>query len=158
MRIAGDVSSHYQTTAARQKSRPVRADNPAAATPEKSSSGDGIRTYDFTSMTSHQMKSVAKALFDTGKIGLTQLFQLENAGIPLGKAGPNGEFVPLSSEERESFRNTPMNYMDIIKDVIAAIERQGKAADTTSGYQGWKELLGVLEDNQGTVSGIDVRV
>ncbi len=34
-----------------------------------------------------------------------------------------------------------MNYMDIIKDAMAGIESQGKAADLTSGYQSWKDLL-----------------
>lgn len=158
MKIAGDVSSQYQTMGARQKPTVTQAGNAAPAATETSSSGATIRTNDFTSMTAHQMKSVAKGLFDTGKIGLTQLFQLENAGLPLGKAGPNGEFVPYSPDERESFRNTPMNYMDIIKDVLAGIEGQGKAADLTSGYQNWKDLLGVLQDNQGSVSGVDVRV
>jgi hypothetical protein len=158
MKIAGDVSSHYQTMGARQKPTATQAASTALTTAETSSSGANIRTNDFTSMTANQMKSIAKGLFDTGKIGLTQLFQLENAGIPLGKAGPNGEFVPYSPDERESFRNTPMNYMDIIKDAIAGIESQGKAADLTSGYQNWKDLLGVLQDNQGSVSGVDVRV
>ncbi len=156
MKIRGDIGGHYPTTVARQKPRAAREAEPRA--PEPPSSGAGLRTHDFTRMTANQMKSVAKALFDTGKIGLTQLSQLENVGIPLGKAGPNGEFVALSPEDRESFRNTPMNYMDVIKDMIADIERQGKAADVASSYQSWKDLLGVLQDNQGIVSGIDVRV
>lgn len=157
MKIASDISSHYQTAAARQKLAATRTSD-AALTSNTASSGASIRVNDFTSMTSNQMKSVAKGLFDTGKIGLTQLFQLENAGIPLGKAGPNGEFIALSPEERESFRNTPMNYMDLIKDAMSGIEAQGKAADLTSGYQSWKDLLSVLQDNQGSVSGVDVRV
>ncbi len=53
-------------------------------------------------MTSNQMKTVAKGLFDTGQIGLTQLFQLENAGIPLESAGSNGEFAYSPEERRAS--------------------------------------------------------
>ncbi len=156
MKIRGDVSGSYTAMAARQRRTPASAHetvSPVAQAPSAQ-----VRTHDFSHITSHQMKSVAKGLFDTGKIGLSHLFLLDNTELPLGKPGPNGEFVAYTPEERESFRNTPMNYMDIIKDVIGALERQGKAADPTSGYQSWRELLGALEDSQGAVSGIDVRV
>jgi hypothetical protein len=128
---------------------------PGRASAEASASA--ISTYDFTSMTPKEMQGVAARLHQSGAIDLTQFFMLENAGVPLGKVGANGEFVPLSAAEREGFRNTPTDFIQIARNALAGIESQGRAADPTSGYQGWKDILALLQNRQGQASSIDLR-
>jgi hypothetical protein len=111
---------------------------------------------DFTNMTASQMEGAAKKLYESGDIDLTQLGMLEMAG-PLGKVGANGEFVPFTAEERQRIRNLPVDYIRLAKDAIAGIESRGQAADPTSGYKDWKQILGVLRTHQGVASGIDIR-
>lgn len=102
------------------------------------------------------MQDVATQLYKSGEIDLTQLFMLQNAGIPLGKIGPNGEFIQLSAAEHESYRNTPIDFIHAAKEAIAGNEHQGRASDPKSGYGSWKDILAVLQNRQGQVAGIDV--
>ena len=62
-----------------------------------------VSQYDFRKMTPDQMKGVAKDLYQSGKIDLSQLLILETAGVPIGKVGAKGEFVPLSASEKASY-------------------------------------------------------
>lgn len=102
----------------------------------------------YASMTPNQMKSAAKTLFDQGKIDLHQMGMLQMAG-PLGKVGPNGQFVPFTPAEQARIDNTPVNYIQLTKDAIAGIESRGEAANRTSGYRDWKHLSTVLTQQQG---------
>lgn len=104
--------------------------------------------YDFSSMTPATMKQVADKLYRSGKIDLDQLFKLQNMGVPLGKAGPNGEFIPLTEQERAGYENTPVNYISTTQSAIQFLEQTGYAADPKSGYAGLKNLLVTLLDGQ----------
>jgi len=132
------------------------ADQTAATVPTQA--GDGVSAYDFTKMTSSKMQDVAQNLFESGKIDLTQLFMLQNVGVPLGKAGPNGELIQLSSAERASFGNTPVNYIQTTKDVMSMLEQTGNASKPESGYEQWKGILATLQNLQGTTSGVNAAV
>lgn len=105
--------------------------------------------FDFTEMTPKQMKGIANELFKQGKIDLDQLFQLETAGIPLGKLGAHGEFVELTAAERDGFMNQPMNYIQYTSDRISFLEQSGYSNDPKSGYDMLKSLLGQLKANFG---------
>jgi hypothetical protein len=101
--------------------------------------------FDFTNMTPRQMKGVANELFKQGKIDIDQLFQLETAGVPLGKQGAHGEFVELTSAEKESYMNKPVNYIKHTADCINFLEQTGYANDPKSGYEMMRNLLGKLK-------------
>ncbi len=114
-----------------------------------SASFKGREKFDFTEMTPKQMKEIANDLFKQGKIDLDQLFQLETAGIPLGKLGAHGEFVELTAAERDGFMNQPMNYIQYTSERISCLEQSGYSNDPKSGYDMLKSLLGQLKTNFG---------
>jgi hypothetical protein len=103
---------------------------------------------DYTRMTPAQMKDAAQGLYDAGKIDLSELFMLQTAGMPLGKAGPNGEFLALSAAEKARFNAQPVNYIQTFKDGIDHLEQTGYANDPTSGHARMKHLLEVLQRAQ----------
>lgn len=103
---------------------------------------------DLTNMTPNQMQTVAQKLFEAGKIDFTQLFMLENAGIPLGKQGTNGEFIPLSETERDYYRTKPVNYIQTCNDALQFLKQSGHASDPTSGYAAWSGILAALQGLQ----------
>jgi hypothetical protein len=100
---------------------------------------------DFRSMTPRQMHGVANALHAAGKIDATQLLMLQTAGMPIGKMGPSGEYIPLSDAEKASYGNRPVNYLQTITDAIAHLEQTGAAYDPKSGYEAWKGILLALQ-------------
>lgn len=120
-----------------------------------SRSSNAQRT-DFTHMTGNQMQSAAAELYEAGTIDLTQLGMLQMAG-PLGKVGPNGEFVLFTPAERDNIRNQPVDYLQLTQDAIAGIESRGDATDPQSGYADWKQILSALQTNQNSISGVDVQ-
>lgn len=103
---------------------------------------------DYTRMTPNDMKTAAKKLFDEGKIDLHQLGMLQMAG-PLGKVGPNGQFVPFTPAEQARIDSTPVNYIQLTRNAIAGIESRGEASNPTSGYRDWKFLNTLLTQQQG---------
>lgn len=105
-------------------------------------------TRDFTEMTPTQMREAARELFKGREINLDQLFLLENMGVPLGKAGPNGEFIALDQAERATFENTPVNYLTQLSSAIRFLEETGYAMDPLSGYETKKDLLSTLSHLQ----------
>jgi hypothetical protein len=156
LKIGGSSSAAYaMATAARRQE--TAAPSTISAPSDKGAEASRIRAYDFTRMTPGEMGDAASRFYESGEIDLTQLFMLQNAGVPLGKVGANGEFVPLTAAERESFRNTPVDFIQTAKDALAGIESQGRAAEPTSGYQGWKDILALLQSRQGQISGVDLR-
>jgi tryptophanyl-tRNA synthetase len=104
------------------------------------------RTYNFTNMTSSQMQGATQDLFKSGKIDFTQLFMLQNAGVPIGRQGAHGEFIELSAAEKASFSHTPMNYVQLSKGAISVLEKTGYATDPKSGYEQWKGILTTLQN------------
>ena len=159
MRIQGGTDSIFALLAARQSSAAGGAkasDQTVAAT---AVTGDGAvatpqkESPDFTQMTPREMKDVAKKLFDDGKIDLTQLFMLQTAGMPLGRLGDNGEFIPLTNDETNAFQNQPVNYFQVAQDAMEYIEYTGKEHDPTSGYANWKGIVKALKR---ATNGVDV--
>jgi hypothetical protein len=121
----------------------------------RANAASGVTTYDFSQMSRSQMQGVAQGLYKSGQIDLTQLFMLQQAG-PVGKVGPNGEFVPFTAAERADIDGRPVNYLDIVQGAIAGIESRGEATDPKSGYNDWKHILATLRANHGSVSGVDI--
>lgn len=115
-----------------------------------------VKNYDFKSMTPKQMRGLADQLWRAGKIDITENLMLQRMGIPLGKVGSNGEFIPLSGVELADYENKPINYFDVGGDAMEFLEQSGKAADPQFGYDRWKNILSVLDELQGTPSGIDL--
>jgi hypothetical protein len=105
--------------------------------------------YDFTNMTPNQMKSLGQDLLKAGKIDPAQLFELENAGVPLGRLGVNGEFVPLSADEKARYASTPVNYVRTAQNVIQFKESSGEAVDPKSTIKEWQGLLRLMQELQG---------
>jgi hypothetical protein len=108
--------------------------------------------YDFTHMTPGRMQTVAQELHKAGKIDPVQLFELQTAGMPLGKVGPNGQFIPLSAGEKAQYTNRPVDYTRVAQDAIAFLEQSGRAASPTSTIDEWKGILKTLQDMQGQVA------
>lgn len=108
--------------------------------------------FDFSNMTPKEMKGVANEMFKQGKIDIDQLFQLETAGIPLGKLGAKGEFIALTPAEREGYMSKPYNYVKYTADRISFLEQTGYANDSKSGYEMLKSLLGKLKGSQTTTA------
>jgi hypothetical protein len=98
---------------------------------------------DTSSMTPAEMRTFAKELYNSGKIDQEALIRLTIVG-PIGKAGPNGEFIPFTESEREVIDNTPVNYNQIADMSIARIEADGRTLDPTSGYQIWQAIRTAL--------------
>ncbi len=159
MRIGPANNDVFGLLAARQASAnrsnaAVGAEDGAAASPAAgstdSASGAG---YDFTNMTPREMHGVAQKLYDSGEIDLTQLLMLQTAGVPLGKLGSRGEFVPLSEAEKASYESTPRNYLEIVSGAMQFLEERGSTSDPTSGYDQWKGILAAL---QKSTAGVDL--
>jgi hypothetical protein len=104
---------------------------------------DPNRRYDFTHMTRSEMYDVSGSMWKAGTITLDQMAMLQLAG-PLGKVGPNGEFVPFTAAERAAVDAEPRDYLAIARGAIEDIERRGNANDPTSGYVNWKQILSTL--------------
>ena len=158
MKIGDGANVVHALIAARQQATtsPVKIQTSPSAASSTSAETSSVSTYDFTNMTPRQMHEAATRLYKSGEIDLTQLFRLQQAGVPLGKTGPDGGFVPLSSAERDGYRDAPANFMQIARDALTHIEQTGRASEPTSGYQSWKDILAVLQRRQGTVSGVNI--
>lgn len=102
---------------------------------------------DYTRMTPSEMSRVAQGLYDGGKIDIIELFVLQNAGMPLGKAGPNGEFVPLTDAERAAASAKPVDYIKTFTEGIRFLEQTGYAMDPESGYESMKHILATLQQS-----------
>jgi hypothetical protein len=153
MRIETNTNSLYGTAVQRKQATSTAdftsqlTQTTAVADDDNAAASSGA--YDFTSMTPNQMQGAAEDLYDSGAIDLTQLFKLQTAGMPLGKQGPDGSLVPLSSAQKASYANAPVDYIQTAKDAMSYIEQQGRSTDPTSGYDQWQGILSALETNQG---------
>lgn len=159
MRIQGGNDSIFALLAARQSSATGGANTSGQTAAATTAAGEIALAApeeeppDFSRMTPREMKDFAKQLFDAGEIDLTQLFMLQTAGVPLGKVGAGGEFVPLSNDETNALQNQPVDYFQVAKDAMKYIESTGKEHDPTSGYANWK---GIVEALKKATSGVDV--
>lgn len=106
--------------------------------------GGGI---DFTNVEPREMKRVAKEMWREGKIDLDQLFYLENMGVPLGKEGPQGQFVPLKADEKAACEAIPFDYIAGIEGHLEFLRQNAMANNPLSGFAKWKGLLDVLRNS-----------
>lgn len=100
---------------------------------------------DYEHMTPSEMKGVSEELWRSGKIDITQARMLQTIGMPLGRMGANGEFVPLSSEEQAQFASRSVNYIQSIQGTMKFLESKHMDADPQYGYESWRSLLAVLQ-------------
>jgi len=118
-------------------------------------SADSVGTYDFTDMTPNQMKSAVQALASSGKIDSTQAIRMQMMGMPLGTM-VDGKFQPLTAAQRESYANTPVNYMQLFQGNMAFLQQQGLANDPKSGYRDDQAILAAMQQAQGSVSSVNI--
>lgn len=161
MKVDSQTNALFAAISARQATRSAvatpRSGAVSIANPEPNDSASGVSELDFASMTPGEMQGVAKKLFEAGDIDLTELFMLQTMGVPLGKMGPQGEFVELSADEKEGFSSRPIDYFQGTKNAISYLEQTGQAANPKSGYGSWQDILAALHQRQGT-PGLDVTV
>lgn len=124
-------------------------------TPENYSEANTVSSgVDFSNITKNEMKKVAQHLWEEGKIDLTQLGMIQMSG-PLGKAGPNGEFIPFTEKERAQIDNMPTDYLKLVKGTMEFIESRHEELDPKSGYASWKQILSVLVGPQTALPMVD---
>lgn len=123
--------------------------------PSSSTSAGGIGTYDFTNMTPNQMKSAAQALAASGKINSTDAIRMQLMGMPLGTM-VDGKFQPLTAAQRDSFANTPVNYMQLVQGNMTFLQQNGMASDPKSGYASDQDILSAMQSAQGSVSSVNI--
>jgi hypothetical protein len=161
MKVDSQTNALFAALSARHATKSAASGSGAAGSrTANAEAGDsastGVSEFDFASMTPSDMQEAAKKLFKTGDIDLTQLFMLQNMGVPLGKMGASGEFVPLSDAQRDTFRGQSYDYLSGARDAISYIEQSGRASDPKSGYGSWQGILNVLQNRQGTPAGINL--
>ncbi len=127
----------------------------SAANASTTAAANSIGTYDFTDMTPNQMESAAQALAKSGKIDSTRAIRMQMIAMPLGTM-VNGTFQPLTAAQRESYGNTPVNYVQVFRSNMAFLQQNGEAGDPKSGYADDQAILAVMQQAQGTVSSVDV--
>jgi len=91
----------------------------------------------------------------SGKIDSKQGIRMELIGMPLGKL-VNGKFQPLTSAERDSYANTPVNYMQLIQSNMTFLQQNGLAGDPKSGYADDQAILSAMQGAQGSVSSVNI--
>ena len=136
---------------------PINAmtDNTSAASASRTTSANSVGTYDFTNMTPNQMKSAAQALYGSGKIDSKQAIRMQLMGMPLGTM-VNGQFEPLTAAQRESFANTPVNYMQLFQGNMAFLQQNGMASDPKSGCADDQAILTAMQSAQGQTSSVNI--
>jgi hypothetical protein len=127
----------------------------STASSSQSTPANSIGTFDFTNMTPNQMKSASQALAASGKISSTDAIRMQLFGMPLGKM-VDGKFQPLTSAERDSYANTPVNYMQLFQSNMAFLQQNGMASDPKSGYASDQAILSAMQGAQGSVSSVNI--
>ena len=103
-----------------------------------------VHTGGVTNISRAGMNAVSNDLWTAGKIDLQELGMLQLAG-PLGKVGPNGEFIPFTAAERAELDRQPVDYVSVAERAIAEIDYRHAAGDARSGYEKWKHILETLQ-------------
>jgi hypothetical protein len=124
------------------------SDEAIARAKQSAESVPSTNRYDFTQTTPANMKTISNQLFKEGQIDLEQLLTLQSMGVPLGHAGPNGEFIPLTAEERAGYENSPVDYLATTRSSIQFLEQSGYASDPKSNYKQLKAVLATLTSLQ----------
>ena len=107
---------------------------------------NGSGVYDFTHMTPRQTAAVAQDLHDSGKIDNQQHLMLLTPGLTFGGMRDDGQYMHPSHEAIARRLNTPINYLQYSQDRISFLESAGLTADPQYGYEGWKGILGTLQE------------
>lgn len=154
MQISG-LNTLYQTAASRRTTNATQTTASQSGAGTTAGAGEGVSSYDFTNMTRSEMKGFSDKLYKSGAISFDEMTVLQLSG-PLGKVGPNGEFVPFTAAERQQVDNQPMNYLKTADDAISGIESRGGASDPKSGYQTWLSVRSLLQGWQGQTSAVNI--
>lgn len=155
MQISGSsIAMLYKTMIEpRSKTDKTEASQDTTAQTTTAASSEGISSMDFGRMSRNQMQTVAKQMYESGAINADQMWSLTLMG-PMGNAGPNGEFQPLSGSERAAADNQPMDYNKMISDALTG--SQGRASDPTSGYQNFLQLQTAMQAWQGRPLSVNI--
>lgn len=108
-------------------------------------------SIDFTRMTPNRMQEVARQLYEAGEIDADQFWSLTLTPGRLAKVGLNGEAIPFTAQEQATIMNTPVDYVQHARNVIASIENRGAMFDPTAGYEKWKHILHVMQTHASSV-------
>jgi hypothetical protein len=106
-------------------------------------------------MTPNQMTSAAQSLAASGKISSLDAGRLQLMGMPLGTL-VDGKFEPLTAAQRDTYANTPVNYMQLIQSNMTFLQQNGEASDPKSGYASDQAILSAMQGAQGTVSSVNI--
>ena len=118
-------------------------------------SANSVGTYDFTNMTPDQMQTAVQGMVSSGKLTSSQGIMLKLMGMPLGNL-EDGKFVPLTAAQKESYGNTPVNYMQIVQSNMSALQQSGEAGDPKSMFADDQAMLSAMQQTQGTVSSVNI--
>jgi hypothetical protein len=157
MQVASSTSytAMMQLTKAQPPIDSATSTTSGAASASTSTPANSIGAYDFTDMTPNQMQSAAQALASSGKIDSTQAIRLQFMGMPLGTM-VDGKFQPLTAAQRDSFANTPVNYVQVVQSNMAFLQQNGEANDPKAGYADDQAILAAMQQTQGAVSSVDI--
>jgi hypothetical protein len=139
MQVNNIFSSAYppvQQTAASDRTTATAADAPT----ETASTGSGVSSYDFTSITPKELQSTINNLVKSGKLSLKD-------SSPLVTIARFGDQAGKSDQQIDVF--------SALKAGIAFKEQSGQAQQPNSGIQYWNNALSALQGLQGTPSGVD---
>jgi hypothetical protein len=153
MQISSSTLYPFQTQQKPAAISPLPSTSSSSAS--QSALANGIGTYDFTNMTPNQMQAASQALAASGKISSTDAIRMQLFGMPLGKL-VDGKFQPLTQAERDSYANTPVNYMQLFQSNMAFLQQNGMASDPKAGYASDQAILSAMQGAQGTVSSVNI--
>jgi hypothetical protein len=137
MQVNNIYSSAYPPVQTATSARTTAtADGPT----ETASTGSGVSSYDFTSMTPKELQSTINNLVKSGKLSLKDSSPLVTIAGFAGQAGKSDQ---------------PIDVFSTLKAGIDFKEQTGQAQQPNSGIEYWNNALAALQGLQGTPSGVD---
>ena len=95
------------------------------------------------------MASAAQALVASGKITSSQGILMRLSGMPLGTLD-NGKFEPLTAAQKQSYGNTPVNYIQLFQNNMEGLPQ------SDPNYANDQAILSAMEGAQGSVSSVNI--
>jgi hypothetical protein len=138
MQVNNIYSSAYPPV--QQTATSARTTATADAPTETASTGSGVSSYDFTSMTPKELQSTINNLVKSGKLSLKDSSPLVTIAGFAGQAGKSDQ---------------PIDVFSALKAGIDFKEQTGQAQQPSSGIEYWNNALAALQGLQGTPSGVD---
>lgn len=140
MQIANVFSSAYAAGQPASSATRTSAAPAASVTADANTTGTGVTSYDFTSMTPGELRTTVNDLVKSGKLSLKDSSPLVTiagfGGTSPGRAGK------------------PIDVLAALKAGIA-YKQQNQADQPDAGLDHWKNALAALQGLQGTTSGVD---